>query len=146
MPSPYFELLVQVINLPDELQVLGRQGPPAADEHEARQQESSDQERRTSASADSHTVDSHHSCFRIAYAGSSLTEHMPRYRRSLVSYARTRTIYVSRAFFAKREPRVTPLRDSRRATKRRRIPRRGRRRRAAFSASLRNAPFENCVF
>lgn len=65
--SPYFQLLIQIVDLSEELQVLGRQGPPAADEHETRQQESSDQERRTSASTDSHTVDSHHSCFRVAY-------------------------------------------------------------------------------
>lgn len=58
--SPDLELLVQIVDLPDELQVLGREGPPVADEHETRQEQSSDQERRTSASADSHTVDSHH--------------------------------------------------------------------------------------
>lgn len=59
--SPDFELLVQLVNLPDQLHVLRWQSPPVAEEHEAYQEQRYDQERRASASADPHTIDSHHS-------------------------------------------------------------------------------------
>lgn len=103
--SPDLELFVQVIDLPDKLQVLGRQGPPVADEHETRQEKSSNKKGRTSASADPHTVDSHHSLYRVVCQLYS-TEHMPRYRYSPETVRKyMQIIYVSRAFSAKHEPR-----------------------------------------
>lgn len=32
---PNLELFIQIVDLPDELQVFGGQGPPVADQHEA---------------------------------------------------------------------------------------------------------------